>query len=161
MALLLRPATAADRPALIEQELLLNLFEDAIAHDRSLDRAGAGAAIDRLFERIAGCDGAVIVAERDGAVIGHMFLVFDRMGPYVRDDMRDYALVADMFVRAAYRGQGVAQALLAEAERLATARGVPRLMIGVLAGNDRAERIYRHYGFTPYALELAKPLPRQ
>ena len=158
--LTLRPATPSDRPALVEQELLLNLFEDAIAHDRNLTRPGADAAIDRLFERIAESDGTVIVADLNGAVIAHMFLVFDRMGPYVREDMRDYALVADMFVRAAHRGQGIAQALLAEAERLATARGVPRLMIGVLSGNDRAERTYQEFGFTPYALELTKSLPR-
>ena len=138
--------------------MLLNLFEEAIAHDRRLDLTGGAATIDRLFERVAECDGAVVVAEWQGAVIGHMFLVFDRMGPYVREDRRDYAMVADLFVRTAHRGRGVGQALLAEAERLATARGVPRLMIGVLSGNDKAVRAYRHYGFSPYALELSKDL---
>ena len=33
-----------------------------------------------------------------------------------------------------------------------------RLHIGVLAGNDRAERIYRQAGFRTYAVELVREL---
>jgi GNAT superfamily N-acetyltransferase len=49
--------------------------------------------------------------------------------------------------------------LLLEAERQATARGVGRLMVGVLAGNTRAEALYRRMGFAPHAIEMAKTLP--
>ena len=52
MTLTIRPATPADRVALLEQVQLLNLFEDHLVHDRQQDRKGAEAALDSLFERI-------------------------------------------------------------------------------------------------------------
>ncbi len=115
--------------------------------------------MDRLFQRVAECNGAILVADLDGAVIGHMVLTFEQHGAFVREELRPHAYVADLFVREAHRGQGIGTALLAEAERLAIARGVPRLYIGVLSGNDRAEQAYRRFGFRPYALELSKDLP--
>jgi hypothetical protein len=45
-----------------------------------------------------------------------------------------------------------------EAERLAMARGVGRIMVGVVAGNSAAEALYDQLGFAPYAIELAKDL---
>jgi hypothetical protein len=45
-----------------------------------------------------------------------------------------------------------------EAAAHARAAGCARMLIGVLSGNDRAERIYRAAGFRPYALELIRDL---
>ncbi len=154
----IREATAADRPALDEQEQLLNLFENPFIHDRNLTRAGATAAMDRLHQRAADSGGAVLVAELDGAVIAHLVLTFERAGHYVREELRDHALVADLFVREAHRGRGIGRALIAEAERRAIARGMPRIILGVVHGNAAAERSYRRQGFTDYVLEMVKPL---
>jgi GNAT superfamily N-acetyltransferase len=60
-----------------------------------------------------------------------------------------YAYVSELFVREENRGAGVATALMAEAERLAVARGVGRIMVGVVAGNSAAESLYSHLGFAP------------
>jgi len=157
--LVIRPATAADRKALDEQELGLNLFEDALVGDRNITAAGGTAAMDLLHQRAADSDGVVLVGEIGGAVIAHLVLTFERFGPFVREDLRDYALVADLFVRAAHRGGGIGRALIAEAERRAIARGMPRIMLGVVHGNRAAERSYRRQGFRDYALELVKDLP--
>jgi GNAT superfamily N-acetyltransferase len=156
--MIIREATQSDRTALDEQEQLLNLFENPFSGDRELTRAGAVAAMDRLQQRASENGGAVLVAEIDGAVIGHLVLTFERMGPFVREELRDYAYVADLFVREAHRGRGVGRALIGEAERRATARGMKRILLGVLHGNTGAERSYRRQGFTDYGLELAKPL---
>lgn len=157
--LVIRPVGAPDHVALVEQAQLLNLYEEPFAHDRRLDRAGGEAAIARLLERVASSNGAALVAEVEGAVVGHMFLTIEQHGPFVREALRPYGYVADLFVRAAHRGKGIGTALLAEAERLAIARGLPRIVIGVLAGNSGAERNYRRFGFQSYALELSKDLP--
>jgi GNAT superfamily N-acetyltransferase len=157
--LVIRPATAADRVALDEQELGLNLFENALVGDRNLTAAGGTAAMDRLHGRAADSRGVVLVGEIGGAVIAHLVLTFERFGPYVREELRDYALVADLFVRAAHRGNGIGRALIAEAERRAIERGMPRIMLGVVHGNHAAERSYRRQGFRDYALELVKELP--
>jgi GNAT superfamily N-acetyltransferase len=157
--MIIREAKLSDRAALDEQEQLLNLFENPFSDDRALTRASATAAMDRLQQRAAENGGAVLVAEIDGAVIGHLVLTFERMGPFVREELRDYAYVADLFVRQAHRGHGVGRALIAEAERRAMARGMPRILLGVLSGNHAAERSYRRQGFTDYALEMTKTLP--
>lgn len=159
--LLIRPATAADRVALDEQELGLNLFENALVGDRNITAAGGIAAMDRLHQRAADSDGVVLVAEIGGAVVAHLVLTFERFGPFVREELRDYALVADLFVRQAHRGAGIGRALIAEAERRAIERGMPRILLGVVHGNTAAERSYRRQGFGDYALELVKTLPRR
>jgi len=155
-ALVIRPATEADRPALDAQAQGLNLFEEPFSHDRRLDLQGGVDSVATLLERTAD-GGALLVAEIDGAVVGHMALWFDRMPPFVREELRDYAYLGDLFVREAHRSQGIGRALIAEAERLARARGVKRILLGVLPGNP-AEAVYRKLGYRTYALELAKDL---
>lgn len=154
--LVIRPATEADRAALDEQAQALNVFEEPFSHDRRLDLAGGAESVATLLERTAN-GGALLVAETDGAVVGHMALWFDRMPPFVREDLRDYAYLGDLFVRQAHRGQGIGRALVAEAERLARARGVARILLGVLPGNP-AETLYRKLGYRTYAQELIKDL---
>ena len=156
MALVIRPATAADRPALDAQAQGLNVFEDPFSRDRRLDLAGGVESMATLLERTAN-GGALLVAELDGAVVAHMALWFERMPPFVREELRDYAYLGDLFVREPHRGQGIGRALVAEAERLARARGVARILLGVLPGNP-AEALYRRLGYRTYAVELAKDL---
>ncbi len=161
MPLVIRPATDADRVTLDEQEQGLNLFENQLLGDRQWTRAGATAAMDRLIQRAADTGGTVLVAELNGAVVGHLVLTFERMGPFIREELRHHAHVADLFVRAALRGQGIGAALMAEAERRAIARGVPRITLGVVHGNTGAERAYRRAGYRSYALEMVKDLQPQ
>ncbi len=155
-AWVIRPATPADRAALDEQAQALNVFEEPFAHDRRLDLAGGSESAATLLERTAN-GGALLVAEIDGTVVGHMALWFERMPPFVREELRDYAYLGDLFVREAHRGRGLGRALVAEAERLARARGVARILLGVLPGNP-AEALYRRLGYRTYAVELAKDL---
>jgi GNAT superfamily N-acetyltransferase len=63
-----------------------------------------------------------------------------------------------LFVRETARGTGIGRALLAEAERLTRARGLDRMLIGVAAGNDRAEETYRRAGYAPYSREMIRHL---
>ena len=44
----------------------------------------------------------------------------------------------------------------AEAEAFARAQGCRHMMIGVLSGNSRTERIYLRAGFRPYAVEMIR-----
>ena len=59
----------------------------------------------------------------------------------------------DMVVRDRHRGRGVARQLLAEIERRARARGYCKLTLEVLAGNRRAQAVYRSAGFAGYTLD--------
>ena len=63
-----------------------------------------------------------------------------------------------MFVEEAFRGQGIGRALITACEDAARALGLKLIMLGVLAGNARARRIYEASGYAPYALDLRKYL---
>ena len=156
MELILRAATAADREALVEQFQGLNRHEAGITGDRLGDRETAIASLEAAEARVARSQGHALVAEREGAVLGHCFLTFERHPPYVTE--RDYAYVAELYVRPEARSLGIGTALLAEAERLSRARGMKRMLIGVVVGNDRAQAAYQRFGFSPYTTELIKPL---
>lgn len=153
----IRAATPADRASLEEQAQLLNIHEHRFEPDRRTDRAGGALAIDELQRRVAEEGGAMCVAESGGVVVGHVVVWFGRLPPFVREELRDYAYLGDLFVRAAYRSQGIGAALAAQAERIARARGVPRIMLGVIAGNP-AETLYRRLGYRTYAHDLIKDL---
>ncbi|SHI66612.1 L-amino acid N-acyltransferase YncA [Roseomonas rosea] len=160
--LLIRPCRPEDRPALVEQFLALNRYEEPLARNRRTDLAGAEESLDAALERVERTGGAALIAEWRGAVAGHLFLTFEEDAAYVRAvraALRPYAYISELFVREEARRRGIGRALLAEAERLAAARGVPRLMIGVLAGNAEAAALYRRFGFRDYAVEMRKAVP--
>jgi GNAT superfamily N-acetyltransferase len=158
MPLVIRPAVAEDHDALLEQFLGLNVYEDAISHDRRTDHAGAVESLAAAWKRVTDTQGIVLVAVLDGQVAGHLFLTFENAAVLVREEMRPYAYVAELFVREAARGTGAGAALIAHAEALAASRGSRQMRIGVLSGNDGAERLYRRLGFAPHALELKKAI---
>jgi RimJ/RimL family protein N-acetyltransferase len=158
MTCTIRPATPQDDAALAEQFHGLNLYEEPLAGDRRLDEAGGRESLAACRARVEETGGHALVAELDGRVVGHVFMWFETAGAYVREALRRHAHVADLFVREAARGHGIGTALLAAAERLARAAGVRRITIGVLAGNDGAEALYRRVGYRAYAIELSKAL---
>ena len=63
--------------------------------------------------------------------------------------------VHDVAVLANYRGQGVAEQMLALAETIARKRGACKLTLEVLAGNASAIRLYERIGFAGYELHPA------
>lgn len=63
--------------------------------------------------------------------------------------------VHDVVVLASHRGQGIAERMLQEVERIALARGACKLTLEVLSGNRSAIRLYERAGFAPYALDPA------
>ena len=63
--------------------------------------------------------------------------------------------VHDVVVLQAWRGQGVAERMLALAEQLARQRGAVKLTLEVLQGNAGAIRLYQRIGFAGYQLDPA------
>jgi GNAT superfamily N-acetyltransferase len=158
MVLVIRAASPDDHDALVEQFQGLNVHEEQIARNRRTDRQGAEECLAFAWRRVQQTRGNAIVAEVDGRVAGHLFLLFQEDAVFVRQELRAYAYVSELFVREENRGAGIATALMNEAERLAVARGVGRIMVGVLAGNGAAEALYDQLGFAAHAIELAKDL---
>lgn len=63
--------------------------------------------------------------------------------------------VHDVAVLASHRGRGLAEAMLAEAERIAVERGAVKMTLEVLSGNAPAVRLYRRIGYEGYQLDPA------
>jgi GNAT superfamily N-acetyltransferase len=123
-------------------------------------RAVASDYHDAMIEDCRRYAGKVFVLEVAGAVAG-VTTVFARV-PFERLDEPpgDYALVAELLVRRAYRRRGYARALLACGERYAASQGAMELRIGVLAGNTAARALYLDSGFRPYIETLSRTISR-
>jgi ribosomal protein S18 acetylase RimI-like enzyme len=63
--------------------------------------------------------------------------------------------VHDVAVLASHRGRGIAEAMLAEAERIAVGRGAIKMTLEVLSGNAPAMRLYQRAGYAGYQLDPA------
>jgi len=130
--------------------------------ERTIDgrlRSGRTIASDYFDAMLEDCRryaGQVFVLEVASVVAGFT-TVFARV-PFERLDEPpgDYALVAELLVRRAYRRRGYARALLACGERYAASQGAVELRIGVLADNTAARTLYLGVGFRPYLETLSK-----
>lgn len=97
---------------------------------------------DRAAQRVADTTVAIV----DGVVAGFVMVVGDE--------------VEQVYVSVQHRGSGVADALLAEAERLVRAGGHETAWLAVVAGNVRARRFYERNGWTdggPFDYPAAGP----
>lgn len=154
----LRTALPQDRNTVVELIHQLNVVEAELVGDRRRDYAGANAYYDELLTRLSRRNGRIVLAEAGGIVIGAMGFSLDQDAAYVIDEVRNHGTVTDLIVHEEWRGRGVGQMLLAEAERLTKAAGLTRLMIGALAANEQAIRTYSRFGFEHYATFMKKEL---
>lgn len=158
MSLLIRKMRDGDLDAVVDLQWALNLFENGISGDRVTERAEAASCVAYNLAQISQHGGATLVAEIDGGVVGCLSLLFAEGQVFVHPARRRHGYIQDIVVAEAWRGQNIAQALMAEAERLTRQEGLRSLALGMLTGNDRAERAYRRFGFAPHAVEMVKPL---
>jgi GNAT superfamily N-acetyltransferase len=158
MGIRLRTASASDRDAVIELIHRLNVFEADLTGDRRRDYGGAIGYYDELMQRIAKRQGRIVLAVEDKVVVGAMGYSLDEDAAYVTGDVRRHGTVTDLIIHEGWRGRGIGQTLLAEAERLTREAGLKRLMIGALVANEPACRIYGKFGFEPYVSIMVKEL---
>ena len=86
-------------------------------------------------------DGALIVADDAGMIVGRLSLV--------RDPHPSSAHVADLglMVAASHRRRGIGRALLAAAERWARGAAVSKLELHVFPHNEAAIALYEGFGY--------------
>ncbi len=157
--IVIRAATPADRDDLVALHHALTAFEAPLANDRDTSQEAAEIAFGDLETSIARTNGALLVAV-DGAdaPIGYASLLFGEDDAYIREDLRRYAVIGDIFVAEQYRRSGVGRALTTELEERARAKGVKRLAVSVVAGNADARSSYESFGFRPYVLQYEKDI---
>lgn len=141
MSLIIRRATPADAPALIRLNAENNDVRCTVADMQA-----------RL--QVAAAAEQALLAEQAEWVVGYLCL---RLLPQICDSA-PYAEVSELYVAAAARRQGVAQALMAQAVALARAAGAKELILMTGFRNSTAQRFYLAQGFENYCLALRKAL---
>jgi GNAT superfamily N-acetyltransferase len=105
-------------------------------------------------------DTVLLLARQDGALIGYALShVLDVADTWIPDTWRTGARIAELesiSVLPEHRGAGVGGALLDAIEREWEALGVSDAIIGLLAGNDGALRLYERRGFRPTWLYMSR-----
>jgi ribosomal protein S18 acetylase RimI-like enzyme len=98
----------------------------------------------------------ILVAERDGKVIGYT---------YAGVEGTDYMALRgpagalyDIVVDPAHRGQGIGRMLLDATIAELKARGAPRVVLSTAEGNSVAQRLFEHAGFRRTMIEMTREL---
>jgi GNAT superfamily N-acetyltransferase len=137
----------------------LQKYECTIEANRAHWADGGASYADWMLEESAQNQGAVVIAESEaGAIIGLLtcWRAEDATDITVVPEARVHLYVSELFVAEAWRGRGVAGALLAAAEAHARSIGIAQVTIGSLATNASARRAYAKAGFEDYEILLRK-----
>ncbi|HEX8844460.1 MAG TPA: GNAT family N-acetyltransferase [Pyrinomonadaceae bacterium] len=136
----------------------LQEFERRIEPRRVEGKAVAKKYLQHMFERCAQTQGKVFVLEAQDKIAGFVSVWAKVKVNGLVNVESEVAYISDLFVIAAYRGQGWGRALLQRAEDFARAQGATTISLGVLAGNTGARRLYEDFGFREDHVELSKSL---
>jgi ribosomal protein S18 acetylase RimI-like enzyme len=115
----------------------------------------------RWESTLSSADGIVLVAERDGRVVGALIAEVEDPA----DGSDTYAVptstahVHDIAVLPEARGAGVGRGLMERFEQLLRERGVKSYGLEVMAGNDAAQAFYAGLGLELAQLTMYKVLP--
>jgi ribosomal protein S18 acetylase RimI-like enzyme len=98
----------------------------------------------------------VLVAERDGEVLGYTYAGVEGID-YM--SLRGPAgVLYDIVVAPAHRGRGVGRMLLDATLAALEARGAPQVVLSAAAANERAQRLFARAGFRRTMIEMTREL---
>lgn len=98
-----------------------------------------------------------ILAEVDGETAG--FVNLRVLNPFFHD--APYAEITELFVLESHRRQGIASALIAQAEQIARENGARQLLVMTDFYNHSAQQTYRAAGFVHHDIALSKVLDKK
>jgi GNAT superfamily N-acetyltransferase len=138
-SLQIEPAVPADIPDIV------GLIRELAEFERLIDQFIATA--DRMHESLFGAKryAEVLMARLDGKAVG--FALFFHNFSTFRAQPGIY--LEDLYVRPAFRGEGIGEALLKRIAKLAVERGCGRFEWSVLDWNQRAVDFYKALGAEP------------
>ena len=150
----LRPATAADRDAVLA--LAPRLAEGVVPwrDQEGARRAGRAWLTGSLDEAAAG-DGTVLVAVDGGAVLGVLSV---RPAQHFTGERDGY--IGELAVDDAAAWRGVGRALVDAADAWARAAGLENLTLHTGASNTGARAFYATLGFAEEEVRLTRPVTR-
>ncbi|WNG32432.1 GNAT family N-acetyltransferase [Archangium violaceum] len=158
MPVAIRPARPEDAPALGRMGAALVRLHHSYDRKRFMTpeedlESGYRWWLTRELKR----QGAVVlVAERDGAVVGYVYATVEgRDWNALRDE---HAELHDLWVDESARGTGVGALLAEELLRRLRAQGVPRVMLMTASKNEAAQRLFARLGWRVTMVEMTREL---
>jgi GNAT superfamily N-acetyltransferase len=107
-----------------------------------------------LGSQLEGDDVAILVAERDGRVVGYAYAGIE---PLSWKELRDVAgFIHDVLVDEDVRGAGIGARLVEAAAAWLIDRGVPRVMLWTADRNAVAQRLFARLGFRRTMVEMTR-----
>ena len=149
----IRPATLDDKDAVIANQVASQNAEASFHPSRQSGEAIEGTAWSMIHAR----HGTILVAEYDGAIIGHVGGAHAHdPSPFFLPEWQHYALIFDLYVQPAFRRHKVGLTLVKEMEARLKEAGAKTIRIIALSGNDAAQKLYAEAGFAPYEITMEK-----
>ena len=155
----IRLAVDADTDRLIEAIIDQQEYERQL-HDTRLPGAQIGRTyLEYLKTKVAASDGALLVAELNGAFAGYAACWIEHDNNVAEtDDSNHVGYIADTYIVPNLRGRGLVAYLLGAAEQWIRQNAVSRMRITGLANNQSALRAYEKCGFGQYEIVMEKRL---
>jgi ribosomal protein S18 acetylase RimI-like enzyme len=155
--LLVRPAAAADMPAVARLAARLVRFHHALDPRRFMCQEPIEPGYERwLRQELADAEAVILVAERAGAIAGYA---------YGRLEGRDWmslldahGALHDVLVDEGARGAGIGAALVEAMCARLLALGASRVVLHTAATNEAAQRLFAGHGFRPTMIEMTREL---
>lgn len=101
----------------------------------------------------------LLLARSGDRIVGYAVVRIMESGPELRDSWRVPQVIAEietMLVSAEFRGAGLGSHLLDEIDAELERQGIAEVIVGVMPGNDGAQRLYEQRGFKRRWLVLAR-----
>ena len=99
--------------------------------------------------------GGLLVAQLEDELVGFATVTVER-GSFALDSTR--GVLSNLYVKPAFRNQGVGRALLEAAEAYLADRDVEVVTLEAMADNEAARRFYRRHGYETYRVAMERPL---
>jgi ribosomal protein S18 acetylase RimI-like enzyme len=154
----IRPARQSDLPALgrLGAHLMRAHYEFDSHRFMAPGDDPSGGYAWFLGTQLGDRDVVVLVAERDGAVVGY---VYAGLEPQSWKELREAAgFIHDIVIDEAGRRHGVASALMEAAMAWLRERGAPRVMLWTADQNEAAQRLFQKLGFRRTMMEFTREL---
>ena len=157
MSLALRPASAADRPALFSLYAEVQRFhhETDPKHFRAPDDDARFARF--LRHALKAKDHHLFLAESAGEAVGYLELLVQTRAANPARDARRRLSIEQIVVGAKWRRRGFGRQMVAFARVLAEREGCDEVVLTVWTFNEDALAFYRAIGFRPLTTTLGIP----
>ena len=156
----IRPASSADVRAIGRLGAALVRLHHELDAERFLEATAQtehGYA-SYVRSQLANREIIVLVAERDGEVLGYTFAGIEGVD-YM--SLRGPAgVLHDIVVDPAHRGLGIGRALLDATLDALEERGAPRVVLSTAERNESAQRLFARAGFRRTMIEMTRELDR-